>query len=197
MQVWGLGWEKASWTCSYHFGEQAHKALVASWAPFWQHHPAGFAGEVRRQWIQVLYLGPLQNPLEDQPPTQWSWVQLTKNFRTEPELQLLFCHRPQATTSQENLTTASTHHGRAVTNYLSAVSEAWLFLLLPQLEQFQSLSSTPRVTLLRSQGQWAALHSPRSTGQPAALSWEGSSGHGRDFATTLRHPASRSAEGQL
>lgn len=43
--------------------------------------------------------------------------------RTEPELQFLFCHRPQAMISQENLTTASTAHGRGAANHIPAVSE--------------------------------------------------------------------------
>lgn len=86
---------------------------------------------------------------------------------------------------QENLNTASTHHGRGVANHISAVSEAWLLLLLPQLEQLQSLSSTSQLPLLKSQGQWAALHSPGALASLAALSWEGSSGHGRAFTTPL------------
>lgn len=90
-----------------------------------------------------------------------------------------------------------TPHIRGVINHILAVSEAWLFLLLAQLEQFQSLSSTSQVTLLKSQVSEQLCTAPRSTGQPAALFWEGSSGHGRDFTTPLRHPASLSAEGQL
>lgn len=79
-------------------------------------------------------------------PQHWSWVQLTQTIRTEPELQLLFCHSPPRRTWPQ--------HGRGAADHISAVSEAWLLLLLPHLEQFQSLSSTS------SQAQWAALHSP-------------------------------------
>lgn len=46
------------------------------------------------------------------------------NIGAEPELQLLFCHRPQTMIFQENQTTACTHHGRGVANHISAVSEA-------------------------------------------------------------------------
>lgn len=41
-----------------------------------------------------LISGACVKSLEDQPPAGWSWVQLTKTIRTEPELQLLLCHRP-------------------------------------------------------------------------------------------------------